>query len=309
MFWHSDKPTYQRDTAVKITQIMKGLGDSRDRQKQWFQAFLYIFNKHWNIVDNFRIDKYLMFLRLQFSALFDFLKDGGYSEDDLAWISGLLSGLMGDNTTALGIPLQICDVYLPELCKTDGQDIAFETLARLLHPFLHTAATSGCKILTERIREKVFNTLLESNVTLPSESDISSEEEDLSKVDGGKLSKKTRKELLKMINTKYVFPNFNILLYAENYIFPVASAVAEEKGSRITEDNRESMYDLYYKALKLEPESKPELTFTERQLVARARQFITMRMRKRLELRKVKQQKKASLKLQKMITQKMMADY
>lgn len=288
---------------------MKDLGEQRERKKQWFQAFLYIFNKHWNIVDNFRIDKYLMFLRFQFSALFEFLKQGAYSDDDISWISGLLTDLMADSTTALGIPLQICDVYLPELCKTDGKDISFETIARLLQPFLHTAATSKCKILTERIREKVFNTLLESNVTLPSESDISSDEEDLTKVDGGKLSKKTRKELLKMINTKYVFPNFNILLYAENYIFPVASATVDEKSSKITEDNRESIYDLYYKALKLEPESKPELTFTERQLVARARQFITMRMRKRLELRKVKQQKKASLKLQKMITQRMMADY
>jgi hypothetical protein len=98
---------------------------------------------------------------------------------------------------------------------------------------------------------------LESNVTLPNESDLSSDEEDLSKVDGGKLSKRTRKELMKMINTKYVFPNFNILLYAENYIFPVASAEAkdsEDKTLRIIEDNRETIYELYYKALKLEPE-------------------------------------------------------
>jgi len=130
---------------------------------------------------------------------------------------------MADTTTALGIPLQICDVYLPELCKIDSE-ISFETLANLLHPFLHTAATTNCKLLGERICERVFNMLLESNVTLPNESDLSSDEEDLSKVDGGKLSKRTRKELMKMINTKYVFPNFNILLYAENYIFPVASA-------------------------------------------------------------------------------------
>ncbi len=98
---------------------------------------------------------------------------------------------------------------------------------------------------------------MESNVTLPNESDLSSDEEDLSKVDGGKLSKRTRKELMKMINTKYVFPNFNILLYAENYIFPVASAEAkdsEDKTLRIIEDNRETIYELYYKALKLEPE-------------------------------------------------------
>jgi hypothetical protein len=62
---------------------------------------------------------------------------------------------------------------------------------------------------------------------------------------------------MKMINTKYVFPNFNILLYAENYIFPVASAEAkdsEDKTLRIIEDNRETIYELYYKALKLEPE-------------------------------------------------------
>ncbi len=74
---------------------------------------------------------------------------------------------------------------------------------------------------------------------------------------------------MKLINTKYVFPNFNILLYAENFIFPTASAPAISSDASssliISEDNREQVYDLYYKALKLEPEPKrPELTFTER---------------------------------------------
>lgn len=190
----------------------------------------------------------------------------------------------------------------------DGPTIGFEEIAQLIAPFLHTAATTTCRILADRIREKVFDSLLESNVTLPEESEISSEEEDLTQVDGGKLSKKTRKELQQMINTKYVFPNFNILLYAENYIFPVASAPASDS-TVISEDNRESIYQLYYGALKLEPEPKPELTYTERMMVARARQFITMRMRKRMELRRAKQQKKASAKLQEMLSQKMMADF
>lgn len=76
MYWHSDKLAYQRETAIKITSIMKDLDGPRERKRAWFEAFLYIFNKHWNIVDNFRIDKYLMFLRHQFNALFEFLKDG-----------------------------------------------------------------------------------------------------------------------------------------------------------------------------------------------------------------------------------------
>ena len=87
-------------------------------------------------------------------------------------------------------------------------------------------------------------------------------------VDGGKLSKRTRKAIDVIINEKYIFPAFNILIFAENYIFPIASAPAktdDNADGQITEANRELVYSLYYKALKLEPEPKhPELTFTQR---------------------------------------------
>ena len=71
----------------------------------------------------------------------------------------------------------------------------------------------------------------------------------------------------------------NILLYAENYIFPCASQ--EEAENIMVESNRERVYDLYNMALQLEPERKPELTFQERMLVNKARKFVTKRMRKR----------------------------
>jgi hypothetical protein len=56
------------------------------------------------------------------------------------------------------------------------------------------------------------------------------------------LRRKTRKEIEALINTKFVFKNFNILLYAENYVYPAASA------EDIPEFNREELYDLYYTA-------------------------------------------------------------
>ena len=63
--------------------------------------------------------------------------------------------------------------------------------------------------------------MLESNVTAPdSDESESSEEENLALVDGGKLSKRSRKAVKAIIDEKYIFPAFNILLYAENYIFP-----------------------------------------------------------------------------------------
>ena len=96
-----------------------------------------------------------------------------------------------------------------------------------------------------------------------------------------------------LINKKYVFPNFNILLYAQNYIFPVASASAEGENPEIKEHNRDLVYAVYYEALKLEPEpSKPEMTFGQIQLMNRARKFVTMRMKKRAEIRMGKKQLK-----------------
>jgi len=58
-------------------------------------------------------------------------------------------------------------------------------------------AKSGQAILRERIVERIFEPLLESNVTLPDSDEESeeSEEENLALVDGGKLSKSSKKRV------------------------------------------------------------------------------------------------------------------
>lgn len=100
---------------------------------------------------------------------------------------------------------------------------------------MHTLANSVSSLLRERLIDSIFHPLLESNVTQDSDSE-DSEPEDLKAVDGGKMSKKTRKAVKALINQKYVFENMNILMYAENYIFKVASAPHDEG---VTDSNRE----------------------------------------------------------------------
>ncbi len=133
--------------------------------------------------------------------------------------------------------MQIADVYVPELGKVNNE-ISLTAISSLLDPLLHTLANTSSTVLSERIRDSVFHPLLESNVTLDSDSE-DSEPEDLKAVDGGKLSKRTRKEVKALINQKYVFANMNILLYAENYVFKVAS-LPDNEG--IKESNREQIY-------------------------------------------------------------------
>ena len=62
VIWHSDKPLYQKDCCEKIAGLLSKL-QTADKKKAWFEQCLSIFNLHWNKVDNFRIDKYLMFVR------------------------------------------------------------------------------------------------------------------------------------------------------------------------------------------------------------------------------------------------------
>jgi hypothetical protein len=62
-----------------------------------------------------------------------------------------------------------------------------------------------------------------------------------------------------MINQKYVFNAFNILIYAQNHILKMASSTEDH----MNEDNRDEMYKLYDFAINLEPKpEREELTFS-----------------------------------------------
>ena len=65
---------------------------------------MYIFNLHWDKVDNYRIDKYLMFLRHQLQEALLFVKKHEYKH--VEWFNKLIGKLFVDeNFASKGIPL------------------------------------------------------------------------------------------------------------------------------------------------------------------------------------------------------------
>ena len=186
-----------------------------------------------------------------------------------------------------GIPLQISDIFIEELNKADGQEISNESLIQLLDPFLKVLATSNNFIIKERIMDHIFNPLMENNTTPTYTEWLETKPEQKPWIDGGKLSISTKKEVLEVINQKFSFPNFNILLFAQEKILEYAS------GDSTLEINRDTLYDLYNKALNLEPKpDKPELTFSQRMLLNRTQSFFTKKMEKRQRVQKQKKTKK-----------------
>lgn len=126
-------------------------------------------------------------------------------------------------------------------------------------------------------------------------------------IDGGKLPPKTQQEIQDMLNQKYVFDSFNILIYAQNNILKLAS----ETDTAIThEENREQLYKLYEYALNLEPKpDRDELTFSQQQLVNRARTFVTMKMKRRQNLRESKKEAKNIIKMKKIMSDQLSKEH
>ena len=152
VFWHADKSQYQRETSLKIAGIMTNLPgptseEANARKKAWFEACLYILNKHWHKVDNFRIDKFLALLRHMFSQALTFIKSGEYAQIDLDWFEQLLQKTLTDPKSSQGIALHICDIFIPELGKIDSKDISLHNLSGLLKPFLTSLAKSSSQMV------------------------------------------------------------------------------------------------------------------------------------------------------------------
>ncbi len=172
------------------------------KKREWLEAFFYIFNLRWNEIDNFRIDKYLMCVRFQLNALLTFLRDEHYSPSLLKWYHKLMLGLFTQPKladAATGIPLQICDVLVEEMNKVD-KGANMEAIAGMLSPYLSALGVMENKELKERVVNKIFSPLMETNKTKVAES--SDDEEEMEKkekhhrlVDGGKMPPKTVKEI------------------------------------------------------------------------------------------------------------------
>jgi ribosomal RNA-processing protein 1 len=151
--WHADKTLYQREVGLKMSQIMNLLpddGTDTPQKMKWFNAFIYIFSKWWNKIDNFRLDKYLLFLRFMINECFKWMKAQKYDQNLTSWFCKSIDDILkaGDTVNAsAGVSLQICDVIVVELGKIAADTISMDQIAIFLAPFLSMLSTSASFVL------------------------------------------------------------------------------------------------------------------------------------------------------------------
>lgn len=202
---------------------------------------------HWDKIDHWRINKYLDLIRKQLIIIFQHINKTWDTTPSILpiYMSILYEECLKEVEVPLGVGMQLADIYIDEIKNNfEKSALTHERVVHLLDPFLQALGRTRQFALFERIKEKVFVKLIESN-------GIDADEE----------------------NELY-FPNFDIVEYAEKEIFELTSAPEVPEGKEDVKDvkgfhpicaaNRPGLYQIYEKAAGREKQKEEPLSFAER---------------------------------------------
>jgi hypothetical protein len=229
-FYHSDKSPYQRDLADKITGFMDNIS-SEENKLMWHRHFFRMLSLHWDKLDGWRINKYLMLIRKQLIVVFKHIQTIWTTQPAnlQKYMDALYDESLKEAGVPMGIGLQMADIYIDEVANNfKKEELLQDRVSALLSPFLQAIGTTHQIALFMRIKEKVFEKLIDCNGIKADET-----------------------------NELY-FPRFDIVEYSEKKMFVVASS------SDTIESRRDDIYKLYERAAGKEKPKPAELPYADR---------------------------------------------
>lgn len=158
--WHSDKAPVQADLIERLASILEKL--DIELALRFFKVFLMTMRREWAGIDRLRLDKFYLLLRKCLVHMFLALQTSGWHQDPTKEFMDMFlenAFLAKDPYAALGVNLHYADIFLQEL--KNYLPLGVDTFKLLLEPFLLVCALASDKSLLLRIKENIFNHLLD----------------------------------------------------------------------------------------------------------------------------------------------------
>ncbi|NWW39834.1 RRP1B protein, partial [Panurus biarmicus] len=183
--WMQDKPLLQEELAANISQLIHVFQNTEARHL-FIQTFWQTMNREWNGIDNLRLDKYYMLMRLILRQSFEVLKR---SEWDEGLTEPLLQLLMkeildADSNSPTGIKFHFIDIYLDELAKVGAKELTADQNLKFIEPFCKIAAKAKDRRVLHAVATGVFEMIVDQSPfaieDLMKELGTNSDEEDVS---------------------------------------------------------------------------------------------------------------------------------
>ncbi|NXB57376.1 RRP1B protein, partial [Struthidea cinerea] len=162
--WMQDKPLLQEELAANISQLIHVFQNTETRHL-FIQTFWQTMNREWNGIDNLRLDKYYMLMRLILRQSFEVLKR---NEWDKGLVEPLLQLLMKevmdpDSNSPTGIKFHFIDIYLDELAKVGAKELTADQNLKFIEPFCKIAAKSKDRCVLHAVATGIFEMIMDQS--------------------------------------------------------------------------------------------------------------------------------------------------
>ncbi|NXJ23688.1 RRP1B protein, partial [Dicrurus megarhynchus] len=162
--WMQDKPLLQEELAANISQLIHVFQNTEARHL-FIQTFWQTMNREWNGIDNLRLDKYYMLMRLILRQSFEVLKRNEWDE---GLVEPLLQLLMkevmdADSNSPTGIKFHFIDIYLDELAKVGAKELTADQNLKFIEPFCKIAAKSKDRCVLHAVATGIFEMIMDQS--------------------------------------------------------------------------------------------------------------------------------------------------
>ncbi|XP_041901753.1 ribosomal RNA processing protein 1 homolog A-like [Corvus kubaryi] len=162
--WMQDKPLLQEELAANISQLIHVFQNTETRHL-FIQTFWQTMNREWNGIDNLRLDKYYMLMRLILRQSFEVLKRNEWDE---GLVEPLLQLLMKevmdpDSNSPTGIKFHFIDIYLDELAKVGAKELTADQNLKFIEPFCKIAAKSKDRCVLYAVATGIFEMIVDQS--------------------------------------------------------------------------------------------------------------------------------------------------
>ncbi|NWV31698.1 RRP1B protein, partial [Grantiella picta] len=183
--WMQDKPLLQEELAANISQLTHVFQNTEARHV-FIQTFWQTMNREWNGIDNLRLDKYYMLMRLILRQSFEVLKRNEWDEGLVEPLLQLLikEVMDPDSNSPTGIKFHFIDIYLDELAKVGAKELTADQNLKFIEPFCKIAAKSKDRCVLHAVATGIFEMIVDQSPfaieDLMKELGTNSDEEDVS---------------------------------------------------------------------------------------------------------------------------------
>ncbi|XP_035171813.1 ribosomal RNA processing protein 1 homolog B [Oxyura jamaicensis] len=162
--WMQDKPLLQEELANNISQLIHVI-QSTEARHLFIQTFWQTMSREWNGLDNLRLDKYYMLIRLILRQSFEVLKRNGWDESLRELLLQLLMKevMDPDSNTPSGIKFHLIDIYLQELAKVGAKELTADQNLKFIEPFCKFVAKSKDPSMMHAVASGIFEVIVDQS--------------------------------------------------------------------------------------------------------------------------------------------------